>query len=392
MLSWTYGSMRNIRFFVVVAIGLAACTPFVVSIPGSADDLLSGQVLFGEVIDVSDLRTDEIMALNDDLRDYVASKVGDDRQARSRLRKLISGMIEDGLLTLEYDANRTYTAIETFETRQGNCLSFSILFFALAREADLDVTFQMVDIPPSFSADGESILLNNHINVLVRGVRSDVNFLRTYVVDFNTAEYNGNYDTRKVTDNYAIALYYSNVAVESMQAGDLREAFRYLKKGIESDPAIAGLWVNLGVLYSRYKQYNMAEQAYRQALSVQPSNKSALVNLSIALHHLGREEESEYYSKKVAYYRDRNPYYHYLQAQTAYQENELDAALVYLAEAIKLKKDEHQFYYLRGLIHYKMKEFDLAARDYEKARDTAERAQLISGYTRKLQALESKLR
>ena len=392
MLSWTYGSMRNIRFLVVVGIGLAACTPFVVSIPDSADDLLSGQVLFGEVIDVSDLRTDEIMALNDDLRDYVASKVGDDRQARSRLRKLISGMIEDGLLTLEYDANRTYTAIETFETRQGNCLSFSILFFALAREAELDVTFQMVDIPPSFSADGESILLNNHINVLVRGVRSDVNFLRTYVVDFNTAEYNGNYDTKKVTDNYAIALYYSNVAVEWMQAGDLRKAFRYLKKGIESDPEVAGLWVNLGVLYSRDKHYNMAEQAYRQALSVQPSNKSALVNLSIALHHLGRKEESEYYSEKVAYYRDRNPYYHYFQAQTAYQENELDEALVYLAEAIKLKKDEHQFYFLQGLVHYQMKEYDLAARDYERARDTAEKAQLISGYNRKLQALESNLR
>ena len=114
---------------------------------------------------------------------------------------------------------------------------------------------------------------------MVKGVRSDVNFLRDYVVDFNTAEYNGNYDTRKVTDNYAIALYYSNVSVESMQSGNSKNAFRYLKKGIETDPAIAGLWVNLGVLYSRHEHYNMAEQAYRQALSIQPSNKSALVNL-----------------------------------------------------------------------------------------------------------------
>ena len=384
--------MRNVLFLTVVGIGLFACTRLVVSAPGSTDDLLSGQVLFGEVIDVSDLRTDGIMALNDELRDYVASKVKGDPQARSRLRKLISGMIEDGLLTLDYDPNRTYTAIETFQKRQGNCLSFSILFAALAREARLDVTFQMVDIPPSFRTDGEMILLNNHINVLVRGVRSDINYLRTYVVDFNTAEYNGNYDTKKVTDNYAIALYYSNVAVESMQVGNLRKAFRYLKKGIHTDPEIAGLWVNLGVLYSRYEQYNMAEQAYQEALSIQPSNKSALVNLSTALHHMGRDEEAEDYSKKVAYYRDRNPYYHYSQAQVAYQENELDDATAYLAEAIKLKRDEHQFYFLRGLVHHQMKEYDLAARDYKKARDTAEKAQLISGYTRKLQALESNLR
>ncbi len=388
----TNASMKNTHPLVLVCIFLSACTPLVVSAPDSTDDLLSGQVLFGEVIDVSDIGTDEIMALNDDLRGYVASKVEGDPTARSRLRKLIGGMIDDGLLTLDYDANRTNTAIETFESHQGNCLSFSILFAALAREARLDVTFQMVDIPPSFRADGEMILLNNHINVLVKGVRSDVNFMQSYVVDFNTAEYNGNYDTKKVADNYAVALYYSNVAVEAMQAGNSREAFRFLKKGIDTDPEIAGLWVNLGVLYSRHKQYNMAERAYREALSIRPSNKSALVNLASVLHRLGREEESEYYSEKVAYYRDRNPYYHYFQARTAYQKGELEDALDYLAKAIRRKRDEHQFYFLRGLVHYKMKEYDLAAKDYKEARDTAEKAQLISGYNRKLQALESSLR
>ena len=390
--SWMYNSMKYVYLLVLVGIWLVACAPLVVTAPDQTDDLLSGQVLFGEFIDISDIRTDGILALNDEMRDFVASKVEGNPHARSRLRKLIRGMIEDGLLTLDYDPNLTYTAIETFQNRQGNCLAFSILFTSLAREANLEVTFQMVDIPPSFSAGGEVILLNNHINVLVKGVRSDVNFTRDYVVDFNTAEYNGNYETRKVTDNYAIALYYSNVAVESMQAGNSRNAFRYLKKGIETDPAIAGLWVNLGALYSRHKHYNMAEQAYQQALSIQPSNKSALVNLSNTLHYLGREEESEYYLKKVAYYRDHNPYYHYFQAQTAYQQNELEDALAYLAEAIRLKRDEHQFYFLRGLVHNQMKAYDLAAKDFRKAKDTAEKAQLIAGYTRKLQALESRLR
>ena len=385
-------SMKYTHSFVLICIWLAACTPLVVSTPEASADLLSGRVLFGEDVEVSDIRTDGVIALNDDLRRYVASKVKGDPQARSRLRKLVGGMIDDGLLTLDYDADRTHTAIETFETRQGNCLSFSILFAALAREADLDVTFQMVDIPPSFRADGELVLLNNHINVRIRGVRRDINFAGDYVVDFNTAEYNGNYDTKRVDDNYAIALYFSNVAVESMQAGESREAFRYLKKGIETDPAIAGIWVNLGVMYSRNGHHNMAAQAYQQALSIQPSNKSALVNMTSALNYLGREEEAAHYAKKVAYYRDHHPYYHYYQAQTAYQDGRFEDAMAYLAEAIKLKEDEHQFYFLRGLVHYQMKEFDLAAADYRKARDTAENAQLVSGYTRKLQSLESSLR
>ena len=385
-------SMKYTRSLVLACSCLAACTPLVVSPPVASDDLLSGEALFGARIDVSDIRTDEIMALNDELRDYVAAKVKDDPQARSRLRKLVRGMIDDGLLALDYDVNRTHTAIETFETREGNCLSFSLLFAALAREANLDVTFQMVDIPPSFRADGEMIMLNNHINVRVKGVRRDISFAGDYVVDFNTAEYNGNYDTRKVTDNYAFALYLSNLAVESLQAGNSEKAFRYLKKGIETDPEVAGLWVNLGVLYSHHDRHDMAVQAYRRALSIQPSNKSALVNLAGVLHQLGREEEAAWYTDKVTYYRDRHPYYHYHLARAAYQDGRLEEALAFLAKAIRLKKDEHQFYFLRGLVHYRMKEFDLAARDYEKARDTAETAQLVSGYTRKLQALESDLR
>ena len=377
---------------VLVGISLAACTRGLVTTPGETEDLLSGELLFGEVMDVSDIRADGILALNDEMRNFVAAKVGDDPQARSRLRKLVRGMIDDGLLTLDYDANLTYTATETFNSRQGNCLSFSLLFAALAREAGLDATFQMVDIPPSFRADGELILLNNHINLRIKGVRRDINFAGDYVVDFNTAEYNGNYDTRKVDDNYAIALYYSNVAVESMQAADWQTAFRYLKKGIETDPGIAGLWVNLGVLYSRNEQLDKAVQAYEQALSVQPSNRSALVNMASALHDLGREEEAEYFSKQVTYYRNRNPYYHYSLAQTAYQEQRTDDAIGHLAEAVKLKDDEHQFYFLRGLIYEQLEDYDFAARSYRKAKDTAEKADLVSGYTRKLQALESRLR
>ena len=376
----------------ILSLWLAACAPLVETSPEDTQQLLSGQVLFGTSIDVSDIRSDRILAPNEEMRSYVNDKVGGDPQARSRLRKLIGGMIDDGLLTLDYDPNLTHTAAETFQKRQGNCLSFSILFAALARQANLDVTFQMVDIPPSFRADGEMILLNNHINVRVTGVRRDINFAGDYVVDFNSAEFNGNYATRKVDDNYAIALYFSNVAVESMRSESWETAFRFLKKAIQTDPDIAGLWVNLGVLYSRKGRPEMAIKAYRHALSIRPSNKSALVNLASVLRQLGRAEEAAHYTRRVTYYRDRHPYYHYYLAQTAYEDNRLDDAMMHLADAIALKDDEHQFYFLRGLVHQRQHKHKLAAADYRKARDTAEQAQLVSGYERKLEALESDLR
>ena len=103
----------------------------------------------------------------------------------------------------------------------------------MAREAGLETEFQMVDIPPSFRADGEVVMIDNHINVRVFGLRQDILHVSDYVVDFNNAEYKGNYRTKLVDDDYAIALYYNNIAVESMRRSDWRPAFRYLKKAIQ---------------------------------------------------------------------------------------------------------------------------------------------------------------
>jgi tetratricopeptide (TPR) repeat protein len=356
--------------------------------PDALDELLSGELLFGETVQVDDIRAERILALDEEMQLYVESKVGGLPHARSRLRQLVAGMIDDGLLSLDYDLNQTQTAAETFHRRQGNCLSFSNLFVAMAREADLDVTFQMVDIPPSFSVDGDLVLLNNHINILVKGIRSDINFNQDYVIDFNRAEYIGNYDSRKVPDDYAIALYFSNLAVESLSAGDTREAFRYLKKAIITYPQIPALWVNLGVLYSRVSEPESAVTAYFQALSISGNNKSALVNLAGTLELLERYEESEYYLKQAAYYRDHNPYYHYALGQAAYKDSRYESALKHLDDAIKLKRDEHQFYYLKGLTYQKLELPDLALKNFREAKNAAERVQVIAAYERKLEGLE----
>jgi len=296
-------------------------------------------------------------------------------------------MIDDGLLTLDYDANLTHTAAETFHSRQGNCLSFSNLFVSLAREADLDVQFQTVAIPPSFSSDGKLILLNNHINVLVKQVRRDNAQLQDYVVDFNTAEYSGNFATKRVDDNYAIALYFSNLAVEHMQSEDWESAFRFIKKGIQSDNKIPGLWVNLGVLYSQHRHYQAAISAYRVALTLQASNKSALVNLAATHKTLKENESADYYFKRATYYRDHNPYYHYHLAKLALVDNNPQRAIQHLKRAIKLKDDEHLFFHLQAIAYEKQGDRIASRESLMKAKTLSVKDWQVLGYERKLKAL-----
>lgn len=328
-----------------------------------------------------------VMALTPEMKAWVAEKTGRSPSARVRLKALVQGLLDDGLLNLEYDDNLTLTAAQTFSNRRGNCLSFSLLFVALAREANLDVTFQMVDIPASFTAEGDIVKLNNHINVLVRRIRSDAQFHQNHVVDFNAAEYQGNYSTKRVEDGYALALYYSNLGVEKLQAGDLDAAFQYFRHGIVTDRGNPGIWTNLGALYSYRGHKEAAMLAYQQALRLAPSYRSALINLSQVLQELGRPDEAASYRERASYHQRQNPYYHFHLARLDVSASNFEQALSRLNRAIRLKADEHQFYHLRGLAFEKLGYRDSARANYLQAKNVVQRTELAAQYAQKLKLL-----
>ncbi len=331
----------------------------------------------------------EILKMDDEMKLWVQDKIAGAPSHEYRLRRLVSGLLEDGLLNLEYDENETYTARETFHRRRGNCLSFSILFVALAREAGLDARFQLVDVPPSFSADEELMLLNEHINVVIRRIRSDFRFVRDHVVDFNTAEYSGNYDLRRVSDEYAFALFYSNLGVELMRGDEYAQSFSALKQSIELDDSIPGPWVNLGVLYSRTGEFDFALGAHHQALKVKPWNNSALVNLASLNARLGNEVEAERYRALIGRYLKRNPYYFFEKAKTAYGAEKYEDAIAFLKRSIRLRRDEHQFYYLRAISHLALDEVDAARKNLVLAERNSSREVLAKKYQHKLGLLDN---
>lgn len=348
--------------------------------------LLSGEALFGAPLSAAP--AEDIFYLSPEMRTWLEQHVDAHPYARSRLRNLLQAMLDDGLLNLQYDMDRSLSAQATFRAREGNCLSFSVLFVALARELDLDVQFQMVDVPPSFSSQQELVILNNHINVRVKGIRRDVRSVQDHIVDFNSLEFNGNYDSQRVSDLYAVSLYHSNRAVEYLSQQDYEQAFRHLKRGLIDAPQIAGLWVNLGVLYARMGKPELAEMAYRQALRADPLHKSALVNLATTMRALGRLEEADELQERIQRHIRRNPYYYSQHARIALSRGETHTALTLLEQAIDLKDDEHQFYHLQGIAFARQGRGGEALDSLKQAREVAHRDDLRNIYQRKLSALE----
>ena len=93
------------------------------------EKLLSGVALFSEPVDVSDMPDPRILETDETMRAFVAEHVGNAKSGREKMRRLLKGMFETGLLSLDYNQVETKTAKQTCNDRVGNGISFTNLFY-----------------------------------------------------------------------------------------------------------------------------------------------------------------------------------------------------------------------------------------------------------------------
>ena len=366
-------------------LALAACSSVEHQAPAlSQQDLLSAETLFGAEANQWVLPEKDILAVNDDMQEFLDSHVEHQGSKAHRLRTLMNALHSSGLLNLEYSSSKTLTAEEAFQQKAGNCLAFTNLFVALARKVGLKAIYQQVDVPPSWRRGGNFVVLNQHINVLVKLPHDP-----DYMVDFNLPNYSGNYDTEQVSDKTAFAQYYSNLAVEYLENGEYSQAFLHLKKSLLTDPRQAATWINLGALYSRRGHHIHAEAAYLHALSFDSRNRTAHNSLAKLYQSQGKQELAEKYAQTARYYRDANPYYYYWLARQAFDAQQYQQSLEHLSKAIAKKDDEHLFYYLKGLTHYQLGDKNQARRDFSKAEKRSQLEYIRKHYRKKLDLLAS---
>ena len=97
----------------------------------------------------------DFLALNDEMRQFLDKHVGHLDDPTQRLNHLVHVIFSEKLLNLEYDNSRTRTAIETFQSKNGNCISFTAMFVAMARYLGIDAQFQEVTNFPDLEQIGE---------------------------------------------------------------------------------------------------------------------------------------------------------------------------------------------------------------------------------------------
>jgi Tfp pilus assembly protein PilF len=315
---------------------LPACSMVRLELPFAADKELEASILNQREDAFPDL---DAMALDQQIIDYLEANVTDrssDYRIVDRLQELL---FSEGYLNLQYDDLRTRTAVQTFEDRQGNCLSVVSLYIAMARHFGVDAQFQTVKVRPSWDRRGEHLVLSQHINAIGR-LGQDTQ----YVVDFTPEITLQQLTANRVSDSQARALYFNNLGVESLIADELDKATAYFRNALFIDPELSIVWNNIGSTYSRQGNKDLAEYSYRKAFALDRSNATAINNLVKFHTARGDVATAERYAKAIERFNNSNPYFHYNLGNVAYAEGNFEIARMHYERAIRRKESEPDFY------------------------------------------------
>jgi len=305
---------------------------------------------------------EEAMALPEELRAEVRRRVlepgGTTSQKVDRLADYVFG--SDGL-ALVYDNGVTRTVAETWRDRRANCLSFSMLFIALAREVGLEARMQEVGDILVWYQGQRGVYASNHVNI---AVRTDS---RWKEVDLATSLVVLSDGPRGVDERRVMAHFYNNRGAEAMVMGDTATAEASLQAALDQDPGFASTWTNYGVLLLRRGDAASAERAYLEALRLDAKHSPTLSNL-VSLYRLqGERRLQSRYQRKLDEVRRADPFHHFMLALRCEGDGDYECAISRYQRAISLRGWEHQFHFGLSRAYFLSGKLAAAQREMERA-------------------------
>ena len=287
-------------------------------------------------------QVDAAMALPDELRRALAIRTPEPGlSAEARVQQLIDFMIADDGLALRYQEQPTLGIAESLAQRKVNCLSFTLMFIALARASGMRAHAQASDDALAMRVLGDTVYRATHVNA---GVEIDD---AEYTVDVGWRSLLAVRKPRTITDAQLVALLHNNNAVEFLLSGDREQAATRVEAALALDPANATLLSNAGVVHWRSGRRDAAERAYLQALKLQRGHLGALGNLVGLYRATGATRLAEGYAKRLQRAQAVDPFSQFLIAQALVDSGAYDDAVAHFRRAIRLLPDEPQFH--RGL-------------------------------------------
>jgi Tfp pilus assembly protein PilF len=253
----------------------------------------------------------DLFKLDDDLQRKLDDPAWRSAPLGQRLKRLMGLIFGADGKGFAYRAGHSTVAADTWRDRRGDCLSLTVLTYSVARTLGMNAMMQEVETPAIYGRAGELDEVNQHVNVLLPHLRSDLmveSMAHDVVLDFEP-DFQAPRRGTALTEGGIVARYYNNVAVENMARGDHARAYAYFKAAIASEPGYVSPYGNLAVLYRRIGHEKEAEALLRHAVSLGGTSDVALHELHRLLADQGRSAEAQEVARQLEARQFSDPYH-----------------------------------------------------------------------------------
>ena len=283
-------------------------------------------------------RVQAAMALPEGLRQALPALELESASELDRVQRLFEFMVAEDGLALRYLEQPTHGIAESYARREVNCLSFTMMFIALARASGVDAYAQMSEDTLAMRLVDDTLLRAKHVKA---GIDADH---RQYTVDVGWRSVVAERRPRRISDAQLVALLHNNNAIEKLQGGDEAGAATEVAAALSLDPDSAMIWSNAGVIELRSGRYDTAERAYLHALDLERDHLGALGNLVALYRANGATRLVDRYDDRLRRAQASDPFSQFLMAQDLVGQGAYDVAIPHYRRAIRLLPNQPQFH------------------------------------------------
>lgn len=336
---------------------------------------------------------EDIFKLDDEMIHMVENTINKGKNAQSKAKKLLKQIFSDENISLSYSTHANLTARGTYHSQKANCMSLTIMAYALAKKANLNVNFQKVDVPEYWIRNGQYSLLTGHVNLLIdpnSDTRNHVVYGSDKIqIDFDPYAVKPSFPREIISKQTVLAMFYNNKGGQAVVNGNYDIAYQYFKAATISDHSFSPAWGNLAVLYRLTNHVEEAENTYRYAVSLNYDNYTSMTNLAILLRFQKKHKEAEAIENELLQIRINNPYYHAVLADEAYYNRNYVQALKHYKKALRLNNKIHEVYFGLAKVFYQMNRLPEAQKAMKRALSLNKTKVIEHQYIAKLNFLQA---
>ncbi len=188
------------------------------------------------------------------------------------------------------------TEAQLWQEKRGDCLSLTLLTYAVTQALGIPAYMQEVRVPPVIDRRGGVDFINGHVNVFILNSSAVQINGRSFdsggiVIDFEP-QVGSRQSGVALSEGAIAARYYNNRASEYLLQHDFDRAYTYYRAAIRSDHQFAAAYGNLAQLYAQHGLAPSAERLLRHAIALNGSSEAPLHALHKLLRAQGRDVEA----------------------------------------------------------------------------------------------------